>query len=99
MSIQVSTRIDASTKEQFEKVCARMGLSPSSAMSLFIRGVINYNGIPFQITANRPSLSSTRQQSSAPTLRPPFPFGCMKGKIWVADDFDSELEDFKEYIE
>jgi len=25
-------------------------------------------------------------------------FGCMKGKIKMADDFDAPLEDFKEYM-
>ena len=26
-------------------------------------------------------------------------FGCMKGKMWMPDDFDAPLEDFKEYME
>ncbi|MDX9749465.1 MAG: DUF2281 domain-containing protein [Flavobacteriales bacterium] len=25
--------------------------------------------------------------------------GLMKGKIWIADDFDAPLDDFKEYME
>ena len=25
-------------------------------------------------------------------------FGCMKGKIWMADDFDAPLDDFKDYM-
>ena len=25
-------------------------------------------------------------------------FGSMKGQIWMADDFDAPLEDFKEYM-
>jgi hypothetical protein len=24
-------------------------------------------------------------------------FGCLKGQIWMADDFDAPLEDFKDY--
>jgi hypothetical protein len=24
--------------------------------------------------------------------------GCLKGKVWMADDFDAPLEDFKEYM-
>jgi len=24
--------------------------------------------------------------------------GCMKGEIWMSDDFDEPLEDFKEYM-
>jgi len=26
-------------------------------------------------------------------------FGSAKGKIWMADDFDAPLEEFKEYME
>jgi len=26
-------------------------------------------------------------------------FGCMKGKMWIADDFDAPLEEMKEYME
>ena len=25
-------------------------------------------------------------------------FGCVKGKYWMADDFDAPLEDFKDYM-
>jgi len=25
-------------------------------------------------------------------------YGCLKGKIWMADDFDAPLEDFKDYM-
>jgi hypothetical protein len=32
---------------------------------------------------------------SAKTPRP----GCMKGQIWMSDDFDAPLDDFKEYME
>jgi len=32
-------------------------------------------------------------------VRPPFEYESMSGKIWMADDFDAPLEDFKEYME
>ena len=51
MSIQVSTRIDAATKQQFDSVCERIGVTPSNALSMFIKGVINFNGIPFNVVA------------------------------------------------
>ena len=25
-------------------------------------------------------------------------FGCLKGQIWMADDFDAPLEEFKDYM-
>ena len=49
MSVQVSTRIDEATKQQFDAVCEMIGITPSNALSMFIKGVINHNGIPFSI--------------------------------------------------
>ncbi|MCL2409672.1 MAG: DUF2281 domain-containing protein [Oscillospiraceae bacterium] len=31
--------------------------------------------------------------------RPPFEYGSMSGKIWMSDDFNEPLDDFKEYME
>ena len=47
MSIQVSTRIDETTKLQFDKICEKIGVPPSNALGMFIKGAINHNGIPF----------------------------------------------------
>ena len=33
------------------------------------------------------------------SVRPPFEYGSMSGEMWMADDFDAPLEDFKEYME
>jgi hypothetical protein len=38
-------------------------------------------------------------QPSKPSGGLPFGRGCMKGKMWMADDFDAPLEDMKEYME
>ncbi len=42
-------------------------------------------------------LISMEQKTAS--VRPPFKFGCMKGKMWMAEDFDAPLEDMKEYME
>jgi addiction module RelB/DinJ family antitoxin len=89
MSVQVSTRIDETTKKQFDDICEHIGISPSNAISMLIKGVINYNGIPFKITA---------QPEEIKAVRPPFEFGCMAGKVWMADDFDAPMEEFEEYM-
>ena len=90
MSIQISTRIDETTKQQFEKVCDLIGISPSNALSMFIKGVINNNGIPFPVTASPEKANKMTRESL---------FGCMRGQFKMADDFDAPLEDFKEYME
>ena len=98
MSVQISTRIDEETKSQFDKVCEAIGISPSNALSMFIKGVINYNGIPFNAVAPiGDTLKPTGE--TAGHASPPFKRGCMKGKMWMAEDFDAPIEDFKEYME
>jgi DNA-damage-inducible protein J len=60
----LSTRIDPATKTAFTHVCDEVGLSPSQAIKLFARAVINYGGIPFDIKAKQPNsltLSAIRE--------------------------------------
>ena len=91
MSIQVSTRIDKVTKQQFDKVCDLIGVSPSNALSIFIKGVINHNGIPFNVVAAAGEKTAKMSREAV--------FGCMRGQFKMTDDFDAPLEDFKEYME
>ena len=90
LSIQVSTCIDADTKQQFDKICASLGISPSNALSIFIRSVINNNGIPFALAA--PPMTTEKMSREAM-------FGCMRGQFKMAEDFDAPLENFKEYMD
>jgi addiction module RelB/DinJ family antitoxin len=90
MSVQVSTNIDEITKAQFDSVCASIGVSPSNVLSMLIKGVINYNGIPFNTVA-QPQIKPKMSRGSV--------FGCMRGQFKMTDDFDAPLDDFKEYME
>lgn len=51
----LSARIDHDTKIAFTAICDEVGLSPSQAIKLFARAVINYGGIPFELKARRPN--------------------------------------------
>jgi addiction module RelB/DinJ family antitoxin len=77
MSVQVSTRIDEATKQQFDKVCELIGVSPSNALSMFIKGVINYNGIPFNVAAQ--PVVKVPKMSKETAVRPAFEYGSMAG--------------------
>jgi addiction module RelB/DinJ family antitoxin len=90
MSVQVSTNIDENTKAQFDSVCASMGLTPPNVLSILIKGVINYNWIPFDAVA-QPQIKTKMSRESV--------FGCMRGQFEMADDFDAPMDDFKEYME
>jgi len=51
----LTTRIDHNTKLAFTSICDDVGLSPSQAIKLFARAVINYGGIPFELKARQPN--------------------------------------------
>ena len=93
MSVLVSTSIDEATKQQFDKVCEAIGISPSNVLSMLIRGVVNDNGVPSSVV----TLPKDFHESAEPVKRVPQP-GCMKGEIWMSDDFDAPMEEFEEYM-
>ena len=88
MSVQVSTCIDEATKQQFDEVCEVIGVSPSNALGMLIRGIVIHGVFPFSMTPSPGKRSDLR-----------FGRGCMKGKMWMSDDFDAPMDDFKEYME
>lgn len=51
----LSTRIDHETKQAFTHICDEVGLSPSQAIKLFAKAVINYGGIPFELRSRQPN--------------------------------------------
>ncbi len=51
----LSTRIDQDTKLAFTHICDEVGLSPSQAIKLFAKAVINYGGIPFELRSRTPN--------------------------------------------
>ena len=49
-------RIDNETKNQFDLLCKRLGLSVSTAFNLFIRKSLREQAIPFRIDLNSSSM-------------------------------------------
>ena len=54
----LSTRIDHDTKTAFTHICDEVGLSPSQAIKLFAKAVINYGGIPFELRSKQPNVQT-----------------------------------------
>jgi DNA-damage-inducible protein J len=54
-SLALSTRIDHDTKVAFTYICDEVGLSPSQAIKIFAKAVINHGGIPFDVIAKQPN--------------------------------------------
>lgn len=51
----LTTRIDIDTKTEFITICDEIGLSPSQAIKLFAKAVINHGGIPFELKRKEPN--------------------------------------------
>ena len=52
---KINVRIDSNVKEKAEEVFAHLGITPTSAISLFYNQVIRTNSIPFELKADLPN--------------------------------------------
>ena len=86
----ISIITDSALKEEAQSVFAELGIDMSTAVNTFFRYVVNKKSIPFEI--------DTVETATIKRPRSEF-FGILKGKVWMADDFDAPLEEFKEYME
>ncbi|MDR1580299.1 MAG: type II toxin-antitoxin system RelB/DinJ family antitoxin [Synergistaceae bacterium] len=93
----IQVRVDDEMKTTADLLFSSLGLDTSTAIRMFLVKAIDYDGIPFTVNHRVPQ-SELREATEKKLVRLPFPFGCMKGKIWIADDFDEPLDDFKEYM-
>lgn len=48
-STNLNIRIDENLKKQAETLFADLGLNMSSAITVFLKSAVDYNGIPFEI--------------------------------------------------
>jgi addiction module RelB/DinJ family antitoxin len=83
----MNLRIEPEIKADAEALFGSFGLTVTDAVNVFLRQSIARGGFPFAVAV-----------ANVQTKKAPKP-GCLKGKIWMADDFDEPLEDFKEYME
>jgi len=85
-SANINIRVDSDVKAKAQEVFSALGLDMTTAINLFLRQAIKKNGIPFQLIAEQPQKTPK--------------FGCLKDKVWEAEDHDwfESLEDFKEYM-
>ena len=47
-----TVRMDAETKKDFSELCANIGLTMSTAFSIFAKKAVSEQRIPFELTAN-----------------------------------------------
>lgn len=78
----INIQTDSEVKSKAQEILSDLGLDMSTAFNIFLRQIINREGIPFPVT-----------KTKTPSL------GGWEGKIWMSDDFDAPIDDFKEYME
>ena len=83
-SVNINIRTDAEVKKAAQALFSRLGMDMTTAVNIFLRQAISKNTLPMEIMPMR--------TEKAPKL------GGWEGKIWMADDFDEPLEDFREYM-
>ena len=86
----INIRTDSELKAKAQSVLSDLGLDMSTAINIFLNQIVYTQAIPFII--EKPKALKPQRPRSA--LR-----GCLKGKVWMADDFDAPIEDMQEYME
>jgi len=82
--------MDKDIKKEAEMLFAEMGINMSTAINIFVRQSVRQKKIPFEISAEKPTVFNKKDRREA--------FGCLKGKIHVPENFNEPLEDFEEYM-
>jgi DNA-damage-inducible protein J len=78
---------DSELAARAQSVLAGLGMDMSTAVNMFLTQVVDKKALPFD--GGKP-VPKKRPVSEA--------YGCMKGKIWMSDDFDAPLEEMREYM-
>ena len=73
---QVNIRIDDTLKQEGERLFKELGISFSSAVSMFISQAVRERAIPFQITATKPKSITLASEN-------------VLAKEWLSPDEDS----------
>jgi len=84
-AVDINISVDSEIKNQAQDVFATLGLDLTSAIDIFLRQTIRQRTIPFDVP--------TEPNKKTPKL------GGWEGQIWMAEDFDAPMEDFREYME
>jgi DNA-damage-inducible protein J len=87
----INIRTDSEIKAKSQEIFESLGLDMTTAINIFLRQTVRRNDLPF-VLGSRPKGGDNR------ALRRPLQYDSLKGKIWMSDDFDAPLEDFKEYM-
>jgi DNA-damage-inducible protein J len=87
----INIRTDSDIKSQAQQIFETLGLDMTTAINLFLRQTVRERDLPFVLSTKSMSMKAGNGLAHGR--------GSMKGKMWIADDFDAPLDDFEEYME
>ena len=86
-AINITVPVDSEIEAQAQEVFTSLGLDITTAINIFLRQAIQRHGLPFDVVAE-PVQKRSREVGWEPDpTKTPKP-GCMKGEIWMSDDFN-----------
>jgi len=64
-TLTVHTRVTPKIKNEADKIFSSIGLTTSQAIMLFLTASVNYNGLPFKLTADKNEVEKEMQFASS----------------------------------
>ena len=62
MDTNMTFRMDSQTKARMTEICAQLGMTTSTAFSIFANAFVRANGMPFSVKLDSPSSTVTRAE-------------------------------------
>ena len=65
----INIRMDAGLKQEFDKLCSKLGLNMTAAFNIFARAVVRQNGIPFPVSLEMPNAGTLEAIAEVKKMR------------------------------
>lgn len=67
MDANMTFRMDSEVKAQMVSLCAKLGMTPSTAFNIFANAFVREQGMPFQVKLQEKPLTVSKEQMLADT--------------------------------
>ena len=67
MDANMTFRMDSEVKTQMVSLCAKLGMTPSTAFNIFANAFVREQGMPFQVKLQEKVLTVSKEQMLADT--------------------------------
>ena len=62
MDSSMTFRIDSQVKDQMTEICSKLGMTPSTAINLFVNAFVREKGMPFAVKLKTNEKQLTREE-------------------------------------